>query len=265
MVSGAMIDIVPDGLDTAEPVTASQTATLAAEIAECESKTGQASDAAQAVALNVRMVSGMMNDLTHGLKDIIDKAGETQIQAATVATESAATRDSLTALMSSLDDVASSAELISDVARHTNILALNASIEAAHAGDHGGGFAIIAAEVRALSEQTTQATKCIHDQLGAIRVAAVRLGNSLEQVNASFATAHGLMDGIAATMRQQAESFAVVSSYTDDAATSAEQITATLDQAARLEQALAEKISRIDPPAPEDFADDTIETYETEF
>ncbi|MBF0321690.1 MAG: hypothetical protein HQL62_01880, partial [Magnetococcales bacterium] len=86
-------------------------------------------------------------------------------------------------------EIGKAVEMIDEIAEQTNMLALNASIEAAGAGDAGKGFAVVANEVKALARQTGEATEMIHQHADAIHKqshetmeAAREVGHILERI-----------------------------------------------------------------------------------
>ncbi len=108
--------------------------------------------------------------------------------------QSLAMRDSLAGLGVQANDIGQIMSVINDIADQTNLLALNAAIEAARAGEAGRGFAVVADEVRKLAEKTMQATKQVGDAIGTIQQGTSNNMNSMQQtaafVSQSTETAH---------------------------------------------------------------------------
>jgi methyl-accepting chemotaxis protein len=171
----------------------------------------------------------------------------------------------------SSQEIGQTVQLISQIARQTNTLALNASIQAARAGQHGRGFAVVAEEVRKLAERAAMATRQIDSMVSTIRsetedaVTAMtigsrqategvdlanRTGTRLEEIDAVINRLGELIDSMSSAAEEQAataldlaQAMRIVSSSTAESTESTQDAAQSATTLARLAERLRESVA----------------------
>ncbi len=207
-ITGAIADSVNYAIDelrslvttineTSEQVSSSaqETQTTARHLADAaEQQAQQISSATSAINQIVSSMDVVSKDSAESA-DVAERSVQIASRGAEVVRETISGMDSIRdqiqetskrikRLGESSQEIGSIVELINDIAEQTNILALNAAIQAASAGEAGRGFAVVADEVQRLAERSTSATKRIETLVQTIQSDTNEAVNSMEQTTA---------------------------------------------------------------------------------
>lgn len=161
------------------------------------------------IASSVSEMSGAIEEISERLTRTASLAKDAESFAGT-ATEKV---DDLNQSSASISKVV---DLIQDLADQTNLLALNATIEAARAGDAGRGFSVVASEVKALANQTGQATSDIRNSVEEIQKNIDEVVRSIEQIASGITEVSVNTDSVAASVEEQTIVMTGLSSTADE-------------------------------------------------
>jgi methyl-accepting chemotaxis protein len=175
--------------------------TNTAEVSAAESQTVAA--AAQEAQAGVETVASASEELSASISEISRQVTNQASLAQTSVTAIDLTTRNVAELSEASTKIGEVVRLINEIAEQTNLLALNATIEAARAGEAGKGFAVVASEVKNLANQTAKATEEIGAQVGGIQATTKGTVDSIAAVGGQVRQMNDISSAVAAAVEEQ--------------------------------------------------------------
>jgi methyl-accepting chemotaxis protein len=239
--------------------TAEHVASASEEISSSATQQAQSAETQKGQATQVAVAMQEMSTTVHDVSENSNNASEASRQAAetarqggmiveeslakmqAIAASVSATAQKVEELGKSSDQIGRIIGVIDDIADQTNLLALNAAIEAARAGEQGRGFAVVADEVRKLAERTTSATKEVAQMVQGIqngtRTAVAAMHDGTKQVEEGVATTSQAGDSLKQIIQMServGEMVSHIATAATEQASATEQVNQNVEQITRL-------------------------------
>lgn len=189
--------------------------------AVAEQTNNQASEVASSAEMasgSVQTAASAAEEMSASIFEITRQVGEAADISNQANSEAIRTNETVRGLADAGSKIGEVIELIRGIAEQTNLLALNATIEAARAGEAGRGFAVVASEVKNLATQTARATEEIGAQIASMQTVTGDAVNAISSIATTIARVKAISDTIAAAVSEQGSATREIAMSTQRAA-----------------------------------------------
>jgi methyl-accepting chemotaxis protein len=224
----SIVGNIVDAISSASKDLEGAASTLSSSAETTKQLSGVVAAASEEAWTNVNSVATASDRLAVCVEKIRREVRESSRIAGEAVRQARHTDERMTQLSNAASRIGDVVNLITAIAEQTNLLALNATIEAARAGEAGKGFAVVASEVKHLATQTAKATEEIGAQIAGMQAATLDSVSAIKEIGSTIASISETALVIAATVEEQNAATKDISQDVGSAAQSTTQVASSI-------------------------------------
>ncbi len=218
---------------------------LSSTAEEATKQTTAVAAASEQASANVQTVASATEELSSSIAEISRQVAQSSRIAASAVSDAERANQMVQGLAEASQKIGAVVALITDIANQTNLLALNATIEAARAGEAGKGFAVVAAEVKNLANQTAKATEEIGGQISGVQSATQEAVQAIQTIGKTIGEINSITATIAAAVEEQAAATKEIARNVEQASTGTQEVTSNITGVTRAANDTGSAASRV--------------------
>jgi len=255
--SSSDLTSISEQISTNSEQTAEKSNSVAAAAEEMSTNMNSVAAATEQTTANIQTIVSAAEQMTATINEIAGNTAKGSETTANAVQQAQDVTKKIDQLGKASTEISKVTETISDISEQTNLLALNATIEAARAGEAGKGFAVVAGEIKALAQQTAEATSEIKEKISGIQDTTAESVTAIKSIVQIINDINDIVTTVATAIEEQSATTQEISNNVSQAATGVQEVNENVNQTSAVAGEVTQDIASVNQAANEINSDST--------